>query len=151
MTRSVMAMTRSILFFALLIFCSALVSARSGVSEGSSAFAACVAAGKGAEVTSMAVAAEEGQEFAIFLDSNRTTGYEWRLAAPIDERVVHFVRSEYAPPKGGLVGAGGREEWTFLAKGRGETEILLEYVRPWEEGKPPAARAHIRVSVKPAP
>jgi len=143
-------MTRSVLFFSLLILSSALVSARSGVSEGNTAFAACVGAGKGAEVTDMAVAAEEGREFSIFLDSNRTTGYEWRLARPIDERVVHFVRSEYAPPKDGLVGAGGREEWTFVAKARGETEILLEYARPWEKGQPPAARARIRVSVKPA-
>jgi hypothetical protein len=73
-----MAMTRSVLFFSLLILSSALVSARSGVSEGNTAFAACVGAGKGAEVTDMAVAAEEGREFSIFLDSNRTTGYEWR-------------------------------------------------------------------------
>ena len=142
-------MTRSVLFFSLLILSSALVSARSGVSEENRAFAACVGAGKGAEVTDMAVAAEEGREFSIFLDSNRTTGYEWRLAWPLDERMVHFVRSEYAP-LGGLVGAGGREEWTFLAKGRGETEILLEYARPWEKGQPPAARARIRVSIKPA-
>jgi predicted secreted protein len=145
-----MAMTRSVLFFALLILFSGLASSRPGVSEGSSAFAACVGAGKGAKVIGMAVAAEEGREFSIFLDSNRTTGYEWRLARPIDERMVHFVRSEYAPPKSGLAGAGGREEWTFLAKGRGKTEILLEYVRPWEKGKPPAARARIRVSIRPA-
>ncbi len=98
----------------------------------------------------MTVAAEEGREFSIFLDSNRTTGYEWRLARPLDEGMVQLVRSEYAPPKGGLVGAGGQEEWVFLAKGSGETEILLEYVRPWEKGQPPATRARIRVSIKPA-
>ncbi len=145
-----MAMTRSVLFFALLILSSGLVSSSLGVWGGSSAFAASVEAGEEAKVIGMAAAAEEGREFSIFLDSNRTTGYEWRLARPLDERMVHFVRSEYAPPKGGLAGAGGREEWIFLAKGSGKTEILLEYVRPWEKGQPGAARARIRVSIKPA-
>lgn len=143
-------MSRSVLFFALLILSSGLVSSGPGVSEGSSALAACVGAEEAAQVIGMTVAAEEGREFSIFLDSNRTTGYEWRLARPLDEGMVQLVRSEYAPPKGGLVGAGGQEEWVFLAKGSGETEILLEYVRPWEKGQPPATRARIRVSIKPA-
>ena len=145
-----MARTRSALFFALLILSSGLVSSRPGVPVGSSAFAASVGAGEETKVIGMAVAAEEGREFSVFLDSNRTTGYEWRLARQLDERMVRLVRSEYAPPKGGLAGAGGREEWIFLPKVRGKTEILLEYVRPWEKGQPPAARARIRVSTKPA-
>jgi len=146
-----MVTARPILLFALVIFTNALVFACTGVSSSTTAVAAGEAVEKSAKEIEMSVAAEEGREFTVTLESNRTTGHEWRLARPLDEGMVQLVRSEYAPPEGGRVGEGGREEWVFLAKGSGKTEILLEYVRPWEKGQPPAARARIEVSIKPVP
>lgn len=76
---------------------------------------------------------EKGEEFAIVLESNPTTGYQWKLADPLDEEIVVLVKTEYEEPDEELVGAPGEEKWTFKAQGLGDTEINLAYVRPWEE------------------
>jgi predicted secreted protein len=96
------------------------------------------------------VMAEEGKEFTVRLNSNRTTGYQWRPAESLDERVVRVVRSEYVPFDTAAVGGGGEEMWTFLATGKGDTEISMEYVRPWEKGQSEMKTATIKVSVRPS-
>ncbi len=78
-----------------------------------------------------------GERFSVFLDSNPTTGYRWQLGNPLDEAVLQLVGTEYEAPQSKLLGAGGKEKWTFRAVGRGVTSITLEYVRPWEKGVPP--------------
>ena len=79
--------------------------------------------------------ARAGENFIITLESNPTTGYSWQLAKPLDEKIVQLVGSEYTPSRTDLVGAGGTEEWTFLAVKKGTTRVSLKYVRPWEEDK----------------
>jgi inhibitor of cysteine peptidase len=97
------------------------------------------------------VMTEENKEFTVRLSSNRTTGYQWKPAEPIDERVVKLVRSEYVPfERNAAVGVGGEEAWTFLGVARGDTEITMEYVRPWEKNQPAVKTATIKVSVKSA-
>jgi len=76
---------------------------------------------------------EEGNEFAIVLDSNPTTGYQWNLADELDAEIVVLVKTEFEEPDTELLGAGGEEKWTFRAEGLGETSITMAYVRPWEE------------------
>ncbi len=76
---------------------------------------------------------EEGDEFAIVLESNPTTGYQWKLAEPLDEQIIHLVKTAYEAPDKELLGAGGEEKWTFEAVGLGDTSITLAYVRPWED------------------
>lgn len=95
-----------------------------------------------AQQTADSITLAPGEEFTITLDSNRTTGYSWRLAQPLDESLVALVGSDYTPSgAGGLAGAGGTEVWTFHALAPGQTTIALEYVRPWETGVAPA-RTH---------
>ncbi len=96
------------------------------------------------------VMAEEGKEFTVRLASNPTTGYHWRPLGALDERTVKLVRSQYLPFEGGRVGTGGEEAWTFLAVARGDTEITMEYVRPWEKVQSPVKTATIKVSVRAA-
>ncbi|MDZ4164856.1 MAG: protease inhibitor I42 family protein [Smithellaceae bacterium] len=81
-----------------------------------------------------------GEEFTIVLASNATTGYGWSLARPLDETVIRLIGSVYRVPETNpaVVGAGGKEIWTFSAVGKGKTEIFLKYVRPWEKDTPPA-------------
>lgn len=86
----------------------------------------------------MPIEVEVGQEFAITLRSNPTTGYQWQLVGPSDEDIVKLMGSEHKGPEAELVGAGGEEVWTFQAISQGETAISLEYVRPWEKDVPPA-------------
>ena len=91
------------------------------------------------------VAVREGQTFALTLRSNPTTGYIWQLAEPVNERIIRFTGNEYRSDKTGLMGAGGREIWTFKAVGIGETRISLKYVRPWEKDAAPAKIAQFRI------
>jgi inhibitor of cysteine peptidase len=98
-----------------------------------------------------------GTEFAIALESNPTTGYTWRLAS-YDQDVLYLVSQEYEQAKkegegegkeeGQLVGAGGTELITFRAIKEGETEVELEYLRPWETGVPAEKTVTFKVEVK---
>jgi len=76
---------------------------------------------------------EEGGEFTIVLESNPTTGYQWKLAEPLDEEILTLIKTEYEEPDEERLGAPGEEKWTFKAEKPGDTEITLAYVRPWEE------------------
>jgi inhibitor of cysteine peptidase len=46
-----------------------------------------------------------------------------------------------------LVGAAGKELWTFKALQDGTSTIRLEYIRPWEAGAPPAETFTLTVVV----
>jgi inhibitor of cysteine peptidase len=89
-----------------------------------------------------------GQEFAITLASNATTGYHWELVAPLDETVVKLISSEYKTPDTKALGAPGQEIWTFRAVGKGNTVIGLKYVRPWEKDVAPVETASHVVTVR---
>ncbi len=78
-----------------------------------------------------------GRQFKLELDSNATTGYQWQLAQSLASRKVRQVDHKYITPKNGKIGAGGTEVWTFKAIGKGRTEIVFKYVRPWEKKVPP--------------
>jgi len=78
------------------------------------------------------------QEFLLKLDANRTTGYQWQLAKPLDKDVVTLVNTDYWIPKTpGMVGQGGKSVWRFKAIGKGKALIHLKYVRPWEKKAKP--------------
>lgn len=94
------------------------------------------------------ITVSNGEKFAIVLTSNQTTGYSWQLAKPVNEKILRLVNSEYIPAGSGLIGAGGKEIWTFLAVAAGETSISLKYARPWEKEKPPDAEIIYTVIVR---
>ena len=89
-----------------------------------------------------------GEEFTITLDSNPTTGYQWKLSDNLTEGIVKFVKSEYVAPETEMVGAGGKEIWTFKGVRPGETTVDLEYVRPWETGIEPVVVKSFWVTVE---
>lgn len=88
------------------------------------------------------------KEFIITLDSNRTTGYQWQLAGPLEENKVQLVKTEYEAAQSGLAGAGGKEVWTFKAVNPGKTAISFGYVRPWEKGKAPVEEKQFAIIIK---
>lgn len=94
------------------------------------------------------IEANAGEEFTVTFNSNRTTGYEWQLARPLDENIVKFVSSEYKPGPGRLVGEPGKEVWIFKAVKPGKTTVYLKYVRPWEKDVLPADGRAFVVMVK---
>jgi inhibitor of cysteine peptidase len=89
-----------------------------------------------------------GQSHTVTLESNPTTGYQWQIASPLDERILKLVHSGYKKPDTKLLGAGGVESWTFQAVGRGNTRIVMKYVRPWEKDVSPAKTVSFNVIVK---
>ncbi|MDI6761179.1 MAG: protease inhibitor I42 family protein [Candidatus Brocadiaceae bacterium] len=94
-----------------------------------------------------AIEVKVGRDFVITLESNRTTGYQWQLAQPLDGTVVELVGSEYKAGESKLIGSGGSEVWTFRAVGAGKTRIAFKYTRPWEKDAPPAREVSVNVVV----
>jgi inhibitor of cysteine peptidase len=90
----------------------------------------------------------KGQKFTLTLDSNASTGYEWQLAQPPEEKTVKFLEKLYKAPKTDRVGAAGLELWIFEAVGPGETTISLKYVRSWEKDVKPEETATFAILVK---
>lgn len=88
------------------------------------------------------------QEFKLTLQYNATTGYQWVLAKPLDEKLVKLLGSEYKRLDSKLVGSGGDMVWTFQALAEGKAEIGLNYVRPWEKGAKPAQTTNFVVVIK---
>jgi inhibitor of cysteine peptidase len=115
------------------------------------------------------ISVSAGQRFAIVLESNKTTGYEWNAKlngikigaiAPADvvkspPPICAFVTAEYAVPSTNaqlnsrqLSGAGGWEIWTFDAISRGKMKISFKYSRAWEKDVPPVKTADFEVFVE---
>jgi inhibitor of cysteine peptidase len=88
-----------------------------------------------------------GQEFKVSLPSNATTGYRWQFVKTPDEKALKLLREDYEHPESNLVGAGGKQTWTFRALAYGKTTLELGYVRPWETNSPPAQSTNFVVYV----
>jgi predicted secreted protein len=95
------------------------------------------------------IEANVGDDFTITVASNPTTGYEWQLAQPLVGGVLDLMTSEYMPPEpeADVEGAGGKEVWTFKAKGLGDTTVFMKYVRSWEGNATPADQRSFNIIV----
>ena len=89
-------------------------------------------------------------EITIKLESNITTGFKWNLSNETDANIISLVSSDYkqTPADKNLVGAGGFETFTFQAKSKGSTTIILTYNQPWEKGVAPLKTFKINNVVK---
>ena len=85
----------------------------------------------------------------IRLESNPTTGYSWILSDNVDNTVVSITSPEFIQSKEDkeIVGAGGYEIFTIKAISKGETSIILNYERPWEEEVEPLETFEITISI----
>jgi inhibitor of cysteine peptidase len=70
-----------------------------------------------------------GDEIAVTLDSNVSTGFRWVLTRAPDAQIVELVGSDYVTPESTLLGAGGQEVWRFRASGEGTSVLQLTYQR----------------------
>ncbi|MBJ7255938.1 MAG: protease inhibitor I42 family protein [Akkermansiaceae bacterium] len=108
---------------------------------------------RAAEKIDSVIEATAGKEFTISMKSNRSTGYGWQLAKPLDQTTVKLVKNDYqnAPqtsPDQRIVGGPGTEVWTFKALKSGKTTIEFKYVRPWEKDKAPGETKSFSVVIK---
>jgi len=83
------------------------------------------------------ITVKAGQEFAIVLDSNPTTGYTWQITGPLSPAVVK-VSNTYTPGPNAqkLEGAGGTDKWVFKGVSKGDALIQMEYLPPGTGGQP---------------
>jgi len=88
-----------------------------------------------------------GQSLVVTLESNASTGYSWYLVQNSDEPVLNNTGNKYIAPQTTLVGAPGKEEWTFKALKKGTRTIFMGYSRYWES-TPPAKTFTLTVVVK---
>jgi predicted secreted protein len=93
---------------------------------------------------------ELGSTFTLEMDANPSTGFQWSLAAPLNAGIVSLIGKEYTGPATDMVGAPGKEIWTFRAVGNGAEVISLAYSQPWDEETPPAVTKVFNVNVVPA-
>lgn len=93
------------------------------------------------------ISARAGRHFTITIPANPTTGYQWQLARPLNDKMIQFIRSEYIADNTGAVGSGGKEIWTFRALQAGRSAIALKYARTWEKNTAPDVKYYI-VSIK---
>jgi inhibitor of cysteine peptidase len=90
-----------------------------------------------------------GGSFKVSLESNATTGFSWPEQAEIGSTaVVEQKDHKYLAPTSDLMGAPGKEVWTFKALTKGTTVIAMEYSRPWEGGEQAEWTFNLTVTVK---
>ena len=72
----------------------------------------------------------------LSLCSNPTTGFKWELIEVTDPEVLVYESDEYVASEAeGVVGAAGKEVWTFNVLKAGSSNITMQYSRPWEGGE----------------
>jgi len=77
-----------------------------------------------------------GSTFTMTLCSNASTGFSWSAAAKIgDTTVLQQIDHEYLAPTSLLIGAPGKEVWTFKGLKDGVTSFSMTYSQPWEGGQ----------------
>jgi inhibitor of cysteine peptidase len=91
------------------------------------------------------ISVANGDTFVIALEANPTTGYSWE-AEPNDD--VEFVSSKQVQGSSNAIGAPGTQQLTFKAVQTGSSTLTLHYLRPFEQGVPPAETEEFDVTVK---
>jgi len=90
-----------------------------------------------------------GGTLTVTLESNQTTGFQWKLKSVGDTSVLQSQGDTYnAPEDTGMVGAGGEEVWTFKALKPGTSSLSMEYSQPWDGGTKAGQTFVLNVVVK---
>ena len=91
-----------------------------------------------------------GDSIVVTLWSNATTGFSWSESATIsDPGVLQQTNHDYVAPEAqGLVGAAGKEVWTFKALKVDTSQVSMGYSQPWEGGQKDVYGFSLTVTVK---
>jgi len=86
----------------------------------------------------------------VTLNSNQTTGFSW-TTEPVNSNpdvISQYDHNYVAPEATGIVGASGKEVWTFQPKATGTAMLTFEYSRPWEGGEKAVRTFQLTITVK---
>ena len=93
-----------------------------------------------------------GEEMAITLESNPSTGYGWFARSSNPDVIAQSGDSQYQEPQSSTgtpaLGAAGTETLSFLAISSGTATLTLDYKRGWETNVAPEKTITITVEVK---
>jgi len=85
----------------------------------------------------------------VSLCANPTTGFEWEEVKIENESVIYQTERNYvSPDAAGVVGASGKDIWSFNSGSSGTTTLIFEYSRPWEGGEKDEWTVGLTVVVK---
>lgn len=90
---------------------------------------------------------EMGQELAITLPANPTTGFSWEIQSGVNG-VLQPVGEPEFKANSDLLGAGGSQILRFETVQAGETGLTLVYRRPWEKDIAPEGRYTVHIIVR---
>jgi len=90
---------------------------------------------------------EVGEQIALELEGNPTTGFSWQVAE-IDPTVLVATGEPDYESSSDADGAGGTYTFRFDAVGPGETPLVLLYYRSWEEPSDTTGRFALTVVVE---
>lgn len=99
-------------------------------------------------VTGESKTVKVGEEFTVELESNASTGYEWKMTQGPDTSILGLTTDEFVAPQTTMPGAPGMHVWRFKALKAGKTNMVFEYARSWETGVPPAQTHSVSVEVQ---
>jgi len=102
---------------------------------------------KNSDTTVMTLAADkenavkQGQKFAVTLEENASTGYEWNY--DIKDNGITFVdtKTEF------LIGAPVNKVWTFKASKSGTYKLVFTYTSPWEKDSSDSKTVEYKIKV----
>ncbi len=77
---------------------------------------------------------EVHDKITVTLCANPSTGFEWDYEMTGDD-ILKLEDHDFEEPDGDVVGAAGKEVWTFETIRSGTCEVRMEYSRPWEGGE----------------
>jgi predicted secreted protein len=96
------------------------------------AIGAGVAIGMGnVKKTSDTLVLKSGKTIEIILEENPSTGFAWSLVTP-EDGVVEVLRDYYQEGPA-VPGAAGKHVWKIKGLEKGETQLVFQYLRSWEE------------------
>lgn len=102
----------------------------------------------GGKVTGESKDVKVGEEFTIELESNPTTGYEWKMTTRPDAAILGLTTDEFVAPQSSATGAPGMHVFRFKALKAGNTNMVFQYARSWETEEPPAQTHDVSVAVQ---
>jgi predicted secreted protein len=79
------------------------------------------------------VVIENGGSLIVILGSNPSTGYSWQKAVIGNSAILPEYSRQYVEGISGLVGAPGKDTWTFKTNQAGSSTITFNYNRPGEQ------------------
>ncbi len=82
-------------------------------------------------------------KFNVVLDANATTGYQWEIVK-YNKSVIELVHSDYKVDSS-LMGAPGKQIYTFKVLSKGVTKLKIIYHRSWEKDVKPAKIFELKI------